>query len=39
MTDFLIAGSPFVSQRMVIHEENTIRETELTYIISPVKSG
>ena len=39
MKDFFITGSPFVSQRMVIHEGRPIRETELTYIISPLKQG
>ena len=39
MPDFFITGSPFVSQRMVIHEGRDIRETELTYIISPLHTG
>ncbi len=39
MPDFLITGSPFVSQRMVMHEGQAVRETELTYVVSPLKTG
>ncbi len=39
MPDFFITGSPFVSHRMVIHEGRDIRETELTYIICPTRTG
>ena len=39
LPDFYITGSPFVSQRMVIHEGRDIKETELTYIICPVHTG
>ncbi len=39
MPDFQITGSPFVSQRMVMHEGQSVRETELTYIVCPLRSG
>jgi len=39
MPDFFITGSPFVSQRMVMHEGQSVRETELTYVVCPLNSG
>lgn len=39
LTNFFVTGSPFVSQRMVIHEGQSIRETELTYIVCPLQPG
>jgi BatD DUF11 like domain len=39
LKDFFITGSPFVSQRLVIHEGQTVRETELTYVICPLTTG
>ena len=39
MPDFFITGTPYISQRYVIHEGQSVRETELTYIICPVKTG
>ncbi len=37
--EFFMSGPPFVSFRKLIHEEHKIRETTLTYIIAPVKTG
>ena len=39
MPDFFVTGSPFVSQRMVLHEGQNIRETQLTYIVAPMLTG
>lgn len=39
MLNFFVTGSPFVSQRTVKHEGKSVRETELTYVVCPLKPG
>ncbi len=39
LKDFFVTGSPFVLQRMVVHEGQSIRETQLNYIVCPLTAG
>jgi len=39
LNNFFITGSPFVSQRMIEYEGQSIRETELTYVVCPLQPG
>jgi hypothetical protein len=36
---FHITGPPFVSTRFVMHEEQRVRETSLTYLVCPLQKG
>jgi hypothetical protein len=36
---FFVTGSPYISQRSVIHEGVSVKETSLTYVVCPLQTG